>query len=123
MIEVKTYPDNMVIYINFECKGFPENLPITDIQIREKPSKLLETNPEIEEGELVENQEEGQPENIFFPELEGEQQELKTQPIVVPVESVKNQIREIILKGNQIKFSNEYIGPIVQQVNVESSAQ
>ena len=130
MIEVKTYPDNIVIYINFDYKGFPENLPIQDIQIREKPSNISNLNENEIEGEIVENNlenenEYGNQEATLIPELELENQvtEPIKQPIALPVASVKDQLREIILKGNQIKFSNEYIGPVVQLVNVESSAQ
>jgi len=145
MIEIKTYPDKFVIYINFDYKGFPEDLPIQDIQIREKPSKLSETmeEPNINEGEFGEEEQgeigeqglkegeiaekdllEENEENEVIPELHGNlEMETVKQPVAVPVASVKNQLREIILKGNQIKFSNEYIGPVVQLVNVESKAQ
>ena len=37
MIEIKTYPDNEHIYIDFAYKGIPENIPIEAIQIREAP--------------------------------------------------------------------------------------
>ena len=127
MIEVKTHPDNIVIYINFDYKGFPENLPIQDIQIREKPSSIIDTEKvspnleEIMEGQMVENQLEN--EELIPMQIEEYEPEQIKQPVVMPVASVKDQIREIILKGNQIKFSNEYIGPVVQLVNVESAAQ
>ena len=50
MIEIRTIDDD-VIYINFDYKGLPENLPIELIEIREKPSEPL-TKPELEQGEL-----------------------------------------------------------------------
>jgi hypothetical protein len=53
MIEIKTYPDNIVIYINFDYKGFPENLPIQDIQIREKPSSLGEENKNQDQEYII----------------------------------------------------------------------
>ena len=40
MIEVKTV-DEDIIYINFDYKGLPENLPIQMIEIREKPIEPL----------------------------------------------------------------------------------
>ena len=40
-IEVTTYPDLNVIYIDFEYKGLPENIPIQKIVIRDKPASLL----------------------------------------------------------------------------------
>ena len=41
MIEIKTYPDNEVIYLDFAYKGLPEDLPIEKIELREKPSSLV----------------------------------------------------------------------------------
>jgi hypothetical protein len=40
MIEVRTV-DGDIIYINFDYKGIPEDLPIENIEIREKPSEPL----------------------------------------------------------------------------------
>jgi hypothetical protein len=46
MIEIKTYPNNETIYINFNYKGIPEDIPIERIDIREKPDNvnLLDEN-------------------------------------------------------------------------------
>ena len=40
MIEITTFPDLDVIYIDFEYKGIPEHLPIEKIVMRSKPSSL-----------------------------------------------------------------------------------
>jgi hypothetical protein len=40
MIEVTTFPELKVIYINFDYKGIPEDIPIEKIAIREKPISL-----------------------------------------------------------------------------------
>lgn len=37
MIEIVTYPDTDIIYLNFEYKGIPKDLPIEKIEIREPP--------------------------------------------------------------------------------------
>ena len=39
MIEVKTYPDSEIIYIDFAYKGLPKELHIKKITIREAPSE------------------------------------------------------------------------------------
>ena len=130
MIEIKTYPDGMTIYINFDYKGFPEDLPIQDIQIREKPSKQptpqgLEGD-ELEEGEIREERPSIPTDEIpegQLPDLGDEEIAKKTQAIAVPVPVVKDQLKDIILRGNQIKFLDEYIGPIKQYVNVDKSTQ
>ena len=38
MIEIRTYPEDEMIYINFGYMGIPEELPIEDIKIRAPPS-------------------------------------------------------------------------------------
>ena len=39
MIEIKTFPDNTNLYINFDYKGIPLDLPIENIEIRPKPEQ------------------------------------------------------------------------------------
>jgi hypothetical protein len=116
MIEVKTV-DGDVIYINFDYKGLPENLPIQMIEIREKPSEPL-VQPEKEQPELEEPLEE-------IPELEGEKKFVEPEKIqlTIPVKDIKNQIREFIVKADQVKFGNEEFGPILEYVDVVSKSQ
>jgi len=40
MIEIKTYPENEVIYLDFEYKGLPEDIPIEKIVLREAPRSI-----------------------------------------------------------------------------------
>jgi hypothetical protein len=40
MIEIRTYPEDEMIYINFGYMGIPENLPIEEIRIRAPPSSF-----------------------------------------------------------------------------------
>jgi len=39
-IEVTTYPDMKVIYVNFDYKGIPKHIPFEKIVVREKPVEL-----------------------------------------------------------------------------------
>ena len=122
MIEIKTYPDGDIIYINFEYKGLPEDLPIENIEIREAP----EITKKPEEQEEQEGQEEIIDEGeIKIPELPEEREKFDIEKIKmkIPVEDVKAQFREFILKADQIKFGFEELGPIVQYVDVKESAQ
>ena len=48
MIEVRTYPDNKTIYLDFGYKGLPQNLPISKINVRDPPSETQQ--PEVEPG-------------------------------------------------------------------------
>ena len=43
-IEITTFPHLEIIYIDFEYKGLPEDLPIEKIVIREKPSSIKNRN-------------------------------------------------------------------------------
>ena len=56
MIEIRTYPEDEMIYINFGYMGIPEELPIEEIKIRAAPSSFGKTDtgssgPEGEGGE------------------------------------------------------------------------
>ena len=47
MIEIRTYPEDEMIYINFAYMGIPENLPIEEIKIRAPPSSFGRTEPAV----------------------------------------------------------------------------
>lgn len=42
MIEVTTYPDLQTLYIDFEYKGVPENIPLKQIEMRSPPQEYLQ---------------------------------------------------------------------------------
>jgi hypothetical protein len=122
MIEIRTVDDD-ILYINFDYKGIPEDLPIKIIEIREKPqeSKRVQIQEEEEYGEREAEDINVEP----IEELEKERRMIPTENIqfTVPVQKVRNQLREFILRADQIQFGNEELGPIVQFVDVASSAQ
>lgn len=54
MIELTTYPENQVLYIDFAYQGVPRNLPIEKICVREKPASFRRgVFSESEEDEIV----------------------------------------------------------------------
>lgn len=119
MIEITTV-DKDIIYINFAFKGIPEDLPIDSIEIREKPSTPMLTQEAKEEEQEVADVEE-------IPELV-EGIEKKTVPVeaiqvVVPTKDIKDQLREFIVKADQIVFGDEELGPIVQYIDVAAKSQ
>ncbi len=122
MIEIRTVDDD-ILYINFDYKGIPEDLPIKIIEIREKPQepKRVQIQEEEEYGEREAEDINVEP----IEELEKERRMIPTENIqfTVPVQKVRNQLREFILRADQIQFGNEELGPIVQFVDVASSAQ
>lgn len=46
MIEIKTFPNKKIYYIDFAYKGIPKDLPIEKINIRSKPEKLTQQEQE-----------------------------------------------------------------------------
>lgn len=65
MIELKMYPSDETIYINFDYKGLPEELEISQINIIEEPEQIKPSEPQEvveipreEETELFDPQEE-----------------------------------------------------------------
>jgi hypothetical protein len=124
MIEVKTI-DGDTLYINFDYKGLPEDLPIENIEIREKPTMR---KIELEEGEI--EGEEGNEEFIpnvsqDLPQIDKHLEMMNTEKlqISIPIKNVKDQLREFIIRADQVKFGKEELGPIVQYVDVKSNAQ
>jgi len=126
MIEIKSV-DGDTLFINFDYKGIPEDLPIEYIEIREKPEEIIhKKDEEGEEGELEEREENDLEErNIHIPDLEKDRKKLGTEKIevTVPLKNIKDQIREFVIKAEQIKFGNEELGAIVQYVDVSDKSQ
>jgi len=129
MIEIRVFPEGDVIYINFDYKGIPEDLPIQTIEIREEPqknvSRNLEVNEEFGEEPLLGEEESEKDILGIIPELDNEERYIPTEKlsINIPIKNVKDQLREFILKADQISFGDEEFGPIVQYVDVTSNKQ
>ena len=60
MIELQTYPDNDIIYIDFGYKGVPEDLPIQSIEIRNPPEERVPAKIQEEEERREKIQREGE---------------------------------------------------------------
>lgn len=140
MIEIQTSPDKQTIYINFDYKGIPEDLPIDRIDIRDKPSEPIK---QLEEGEEENNEykEEGEEENDEDEEDDDEPKSKRVIPslskserqtqmvdskkiqVMVNTSDVKNKIREIYLKADQIVFGDEELGRITQFEDVSLKLQ
>jgi len=123
MIEVSTV-DKDILYINFDYKGIPEDLPIEFIEIRSKPQdSVKEVDYGVEDYGVEDYGVEGV--KYEMPELEREKRVLEGEKIqlAIPTKNVKDQLREFIIKADQIKFGNEEFGPIVQFVDVASKSQ
>jgi hypothetical protein len=112
MIEIKSI-DGDILYINFEYKGIPEDLPIELIEIREAPSSK-EIKKAITEEELDLEEE--------LPELEREKRGERVD-IAIPIHNVRDQIREFIIKADQVHFGSEELGPVASYIDVSLKSQ
>ena len=57
MIEITSYPDNMVLYIDFAYKGIPENINIKLIELRNSPPASSRKDTDEDDEEISEEQE------------------------------------------------------------------
>lgn len=112
-IEITTYPELQVFYIDFEYKGIPRNIPIDEIQIREKPEALqkigtLTTLREKQEEDGTEGMtldEIHEPASIEFND-EGES--VITLPEgTITDETFKEHLQELYIDANEIIFGEE----------------
>ena len=104
MIELRLYPSNDVIYIDFSYQGIPRELNIDKINIRnppslEKPSDIVKKTQEID-VEVID-------EKTFEDLLE-----------VTPPEVPAVKIQDEIIEGSKIIFG-ESMGELVQEIEVE----
>lgn len=118
MIEIKTV-DGDVIYINFDYKGIPDNLPIEMIEIREKPVEPL-SKEQYQEQDQEQPQESPEIEDIKKETIFVDPEKIQ---LNVPIKDIKDQLREFIIKADQVKFGDEEFGPIVQYVDVNAKSQ
>ncbi len=141
MIEITKYPDGKHLYINFDYKGIPENLPISNISIRTQPTTretLLEEEIERAEDKILAEAEaeaiargtktnlEEEPTGIIIsPEeavLEGDIEEFVDEMEHVPTkkitESRRKQIIDADLIASQIEFG-EMLGEVTESVYVD----
>lgn len=110
MIEIKTYPTNDIIYLNFDYKGIPLNLPIELIEIRDKIIKPTEQPEDAVEQEAN-------------PDANQDAEEQYEPGLPQDTINVKTQFREFIINPNQVEFGREEYGPIVQLIDVDTNRQ
>lgn len=110
MIEIRLYPNNEIIYIDFAYKGIPENLPINKIDVRSPPESVkdneiaslgddvVDTDPS--EGVSVEDME-------LFPEED-----------IDSSVDIKNRIKEFFIKDDDISFGED-LDEIIEEIRVD----
>ena len=97
------FTNKELIYIDFGYKGIPEDIPIDKIVIRDAP-EVSKKNQQLPDdlGPVEEN------DRDWSGKEEGEIYESRDSPldttVEIPVETVKAQIKEILLEADQIEF-------------------
>ena len=112
-IEITVFPSKDVIYIDFEYKGLPEELEITKIVKREKPTskELEQEEQDTDEAPLKEELDELD-ETLTEDDLIT-LEELQNIDLVLPEEKLK----EIVISGDDLEFEDT-LGEITQDVDV-----
>jgi hypothetical protein len=98
MIEVKTYDDNEIIYINFDYKGIPEDLPIVAFEIRPPPKGKEEEKEEEKESKKLED------EMIYIQEEEEDKIEEEIKP-----SQIKKQVKEMFIDLDEIQIGDAIV--------------
>lgn len=119
MIEIKTYPDNDVIYLDFAYKGLPEDIPIEKIVIRIPPSEFIQQEVEQEPPQLLEQPQQLQQQYDLEEDdvIETPEKVNRTAPI-----QLKTQIKELFIDADKI-LVGEQLEEIVQVVDVPEYEQ
>ena len=122
MIEIKTYPDNKTIYLDFGYKGIPNNLPISKINIRDPPSQTLkpEVDPDMlasvpEESAIEAEEEEGTDVDVEVPIAQGD-----TEEEVKPMIDIKQQLKNMLMQAKTVELGQD-LAEINQVVDVDES--
>ena len=116
MIEIKTYPEDEIIYIDFAYKGLPEDLHIEKIIIRSSPEET-QFNEELDKDALLEEDKshieasKKADATIQFESIE-DTDLMTASPIIVQA-----QTREILLDADQIQIGTE-LEDLVQLVEI-----
>ena len=127
MIEIRIYPSNKIIYIDFAYKGIPEELPIKEIRIRDKPKDVkldVESRTSLQDSTSQPPAEEQPADKQVGVEIDPEEEpdeEPDKDPVEDPDEDPDEEdmeLDQIILEGDAIQFGDE-LGEIYQEVNVD----
>ena len=116
MIEITTYPDINVIYIDFAYRGIPIELPIDEITIREKPSSLSPDQNRISEpySDPADNGDDSEKAKMEYTDT-GES--IITIPAnAKPNENINNVLQQMYLDGDDI-FGDD-LGDVILEVEV-----
>ena len=124
MIEITTFPEGDVIYIDFAYKGIPKDIPFKKFVIREQPSQA-QTNfkkTTIDQEELLGDEKEKPVEVGSFVSTDDGEMIINTPENAVPDESIREVLHEMYNDANNIIFGEE-LDDISQEVEIPEYQQ
>ena len=112
MIELTTYPENKLLYIDFAYQGVPKHIPLKQICIRQKPesfhrdliSRLESEENEPIENENIENGENGETQEIPDETYHDRLQKMYRLQELEEEEELPEVIQQIEIRPEQIQF-------------------
>ena len=125
MIEITTFPEGDVIYIDFAYKGIPKDIPFNKFVVREKPS-LAQTNfkkttvdgeEELTEDDVVKSVEPGS-----FDSTDDDEMIINLPDNSVPDESIREVLHKMYNDANNIIFGEE-LDDITQEIEIPEHQQ
>ena len=126
MIEVTTFPEGDVIYVDFAYKGIPKDIPFTKFVIREKPSQA-QTNfkkkgTDDEEEELDNDDIEKSVDLGSIVYADDGEMTINTPDNAVPDANIRDVLHEMYNDANNIIFGEE-LDDITQEVEIPEHQQ
>lgn len=115
MIEIITYPETDVIYLNFEYKGIPKDLPIEKIEIREKPKSIAGSLRQMMENASDQNYDEGEFASMSVSESGEIAIKMPDKPRMDP--NFNDTMKELIFNMKDIVFGEE------EEINVRTEVK
>ena len=122
MIEITTWPELNVLYINFAYKGIPLQIPLDEIVLRDKPVQLssIQSLSNLKSAEEVEELPE---ENVATIEYTSTGESIVDVPEnAVFDENIKDKLEELYIDVNSIQFG-EKLENVAQLVEVPENQQ
>ena len=104
-IEITTYPDLDIIYIDFEYKGLPRNIPLEKIIVRSKPAGL-ESLKGMSKEDLEEDKETHQPEENLLEYLENGESINRVPEDAEADENIRDSLRSAYTKASNVIFGS-----------------
>lgn len=129
MIEVTTFPDMQIIYIDFAYKGVPKNIPLEQIVIRSKPaslekiSSLVNIREQTQDGELTDliEQLDSQPTASMEYNDSGDI-EIQLNDGVLPDKNIDEELQNLYLESGKFVIQED-LGEYIQEVELPEYQQ